>query len=52
MKMETMSEKIPKEGSTVSRNDVKIIAKDQFFDILNSKDDKLKNSKFSEEIKK
>lgn len=50
-KMEAIAEKMPKDGS-LSRNDVKMICKDQVYDVLNSKDDRLKNTKYTEEIMK
>lgn len=45
-KMDAMAEKLPKDG-TLSRNDVKLIAKDQMFEVLNTKDERLSSSKFA-----
>ena len=47
--MDAIVDKLPKDGS-LSRNDVKMICKDQVFDVLNSKDDRLKTTKFNEDI--
>ncbi len=51
-KMEAITEKLPKDGSNVSRNDIKLIAKDQVFEVLNSKDDRLNNCKYTEDLLK
>lgn len=48
-KMDSMLEKMPKDGA-LNRNDVKMICKDTVFDVLNAKDDRLKTSKFNEDI--
>ena len=44
-------EKLPKDGA-LNRNDVKMICKDQVYDVLNTKDDRLKTSKFNEDLLK
>lgn len=49
--MDSMLEKLPKDGS-LNRNDVKIICKDQIYDVLNTKDDRLKTTKFNEDLLK
>ena len=46
MKVDTIFEKLPKDAGTVSKNDVKSIAKDMLFDVLNSNDERLAKSKF------
>lgn len=46
-----MSQKLPKDGS-ISRNDMKILMKDQIFETLNSKDQRLVNCKFAEDLLK
>ena len=51
-KMEAITEKLPKDGSSVSRNDIKLIAKDQVFEVLNSKDDRLNTCKYTEDLLK
>ena len=50
-KMDSMMEKLPKDGA-LNRNDVKMICKDQVYDVLNTKDDRLKTSKFNEDLLK
>lgn len=49
--MDSIAERLPKDGS-ISRNDVKMIAKDQFFEVLNSKDDRFKTARYTEDIMK
>ena len=50
-KMDSILEKMPKDGA-LTRNDVKMICKDQVFDVLNTKDDRLKTCKFNEDLLK
>lgn len=50
MKVETIVQKLPKDGGSLNRNDVKIIAKDQLIDLLNSQDEKVVNSKLFVEL--
>jgi ribosomal protein L9 len=38
MKTETIAEKIPQEGSTLTKTDVKMISKEQIYEVLNSRD--------------
>lgn len=38
MKVDTIVEKLPKDFGSINRNDVKLIAKDLFFEVLNSSD--------------
>jgi hypothetical protein len=38
MKVDTIVEKLPKDQGSVSRSDVKLMAKDIFFEVLNSND--------------
>jgi hypothetical protein len=57
MKVETIIEKLPKDsGSPLNKNDVKMIAREQLQELLNSNDDKVIKSKMytdlSEEIAK
>lgn len=49
--MDAMAEKLPKDGS-LSRNDIKMIVKDQIFEVLNSKDDRLNTCKYTEDLLK
>ena len=52
-KVETLAEKMPKDSSgSLNRNDARNIAKESFFDIINSNEEKLKNSKFNQDILK
>ena len=44
---------MPKDSSgSLNRNDARNIAKESFFDIINSNEEKLKNSKFNQDILK
>lgn len=38
MKLDNVVEKLPKEGTSVTRNDVRIISKEMVFEIMNSAD--------------
>lgn len=38
MKVETIVEKLPRDGGSISKNDVKNIAKEQIIDVLNAND--------------
>lgn len=50
MKVETIVEKMPKDAGSVSRNDVKAIAKDIVFEVLNSNDERLAKTKYHNEV--
>lgn len=49
MKVETIVEKLPKESS-LGRNDIRAIAKETVFDILNANDEMLSKSKYHVEL--
>lgn len=38
MKVDTIVEKLPKDSGSITRNDIKLIAKDIFFELMNSAD--------------
>lgn len=46
MKVDTITEKLPKDAHTLTKSDVKVIAKDLLFDTLNASDDKLTKTKY------
>jgi len=46
MKVDTMFEKLPKDSGSISKNDVRAIAKDIFFEVLNSNDERLAKTKY------
>lgn len=50
MKVENIVEKMPKDSGTLTRNDVKILSKETIYDLFNSNDDKIKNSKFHNDL--
>lgn len=50
MKVDTIVEKLPKDGGSMNRNDVKSMVKDQFIDLFNTADDKLTKTKYHADI--
>ena len=50
MKVETSLEKMPKDSGSVTRTEARNIAKEAMFDVLNSHDKKLTESKFNQDI--
>lgn len=50
MKVETIVEKLPKDAGSVNKGDVKMIAKEQFIEMLNSNEEKVTKSKFQTDI--
>lgn len=50
MKVESIMEKIPKDSHSLTKIDVKSIVKEQFFEIMNTADDKIAKTKYHTEL--
>lgn len=50
MKVDTITEKLPKDSHSLTKSDVKIIAKELLFDTLNAPDDKLTKTKYHTDL--
>jgi hypothetical protein len=50
MKVDAITEKLPKEAHSLTKSDVKVIAKDLLFEVLNASDDKLAKTKYHNDL--
>ena len=50
MKVESIMEKIPKDSHSLTKIDVKSIVKEQFFEIMNTAEDKIAKTKYHTEL--
>lgn len=50
MKVDTITEKLPKDNHTLTKSDVKVISKEILFEVLNANDEKLSKTKYHTDL--
>jgi hypothetical protein len=50
MKVDTITEKLPKDNHSLTKSDVKVIAKEIVFEVLNANDEKLSKTKYHTDL--